>query len=61
MNYVGQREYINSKIKTHFFANMHNKKQINNFQDIMFAELFAISRKKIIIIFFFQIKKLRKL
>lgn len=56
MNYVGQREYINSKIKTFFFANMHNKKQINNFQDIMFAELFAIRK-----LFFFQIKKLRKL
>lgn len=26
MNYVGQREYINRKIKTHFFANMLKKK-----------------------------------
>lgn len=59
MNYVGQREYINRKIKTHFFANMlKKKKQMNNFQDIMFAELFAIRN---FFFFFFQIKKLRKL
>lgn len=58
MNYVGQRDYINRKIKTYFFANMLKKnKQMNNFQDIMFAELFAIRN----FFFFFQIKKLRKL
>lgn len=51
MNYVGQRDYINSKIKTIFFANMLKKKQqINNFQDIMFAELFAIRK----LFFFFR-------
>lgn len=50
MNYVGQREYFNSKIKTSFFANMLKKKYNNNFQDIMFAELFAIR----IFFFFFR-------
>lgn len=55
MNYVGQRDYINSKIKTIFFANMHNKKQINNFQDIMFAELFAIRK-----LYSFSDKKIEK-
>lgn len=35
---------------------MHNKKRINNFQDIMFAELFAIRN-----LFFFSDKKIEKI